>query len=168
VLAVGGTTLNLSGSGVYTSETGWIDAGGGISQYEPEPAYQDSVQSTGYRTTPDVSFDADPNTGLSVYVSSPNRSSGQGEWEVIGGTSVGAPSWAGIIATIDQGRALAGLGSLSTSQTLATLYSAPSSAYDKVALTSPQGRSGFGIGGTTNTPINTSDYNTQTGFPDGV
>jgi subtilase family serine protease len=114
VLAVGGTTLNVIGSGAYASETGWIDAGGGISQYEPEPTYQDSVQSTGYRTTPDVSFDADPNTGVSVYVISPNSSFARGRWEVFGGTSVGAPSWAGIIAIIDQGRALAGQGSLST------------------------------------------------------
>ena len=32
--------------------------GGGQSQFELEPSYQLSVQSTGFRTTPDVSFDA--------------------------------------------------------------------------------------------------------------
>jgi hypothetical protein len=73
VVAVGGTSLTLSSSGSYNSETGWgyysssagalIGSGGGISQYEPEPAYQAGVQSTGYRTTPDVSLVADPATG---------------------------------------------------------------------------------------------------------
>ena len=44
VLAVGGTSLDASSSGVYQSESGWASTGGGLSQYEPEPAYQDSVQ----------------------------------------------------------------------------------------------------------------------------
>ena len=34
VLSVGGTTLNLSSSGSYGSETAWFDSGGGYSQYE--------------------------------------------------------------------------------------------------------------------------------------
>ena len=71
VVAVGGTSLNLTSSGSYQSESGWVDTGGGLSLYEAEPAYQDSVQSTGSRSTPDVSFDADPNTGVAVYVISP-------------------------------------------------------------------------------------------------
>ena len=40
-----------------------IGSGGGVSLYEPEPAYQQGVQSTGNRTTPDVSLVADPATG---------------------------------------------------------------------------------------------------------
>ncbi len=73
VLAIGGTSLNLNADNSYNSETGWgynsasggdfIGSGGGISMYEPEPAYQQSVQSTGSRTTPDVSLFADPATG---------------------------------------------------------------------------------------------------------
>ena len=38
--------------------------GGGQSQYESEPSYQLAVQSTGYRTTPDVSFDGSNNSGV--------------------------------------------------------------------------------------------------------
>ena len=134
-----------------------IDTGGGLSLYEPEPSYQDSVQSTGYRSTPDVSFDADPNTGVSVYVISPNSTSGQGQWEVFGGTSVGAPSWAGIIAIIDQGRALAGQASLSSAtQTLPTLYSAPSTAFNKVAETTSQRSWRFGGGGLAAAPTRRS------------
>ena len=70
VVAVGGTSLTLNADNSYNSETGWgyysnsagafIGSGGGISLYEPEPAYQQGVQSTGYRTTPDVSMVADP------------------------------------------------------------------------------------------------------------
>ncbi len=73
VVAVGGTTLMLNGDNSYNSETGWgydsaaagafIGSGGGISLYEPEPAFQQGVQSTGYRTTPDVSLVADPGDG---------------------------------------------------------------------------------------------------------
>ena len=65
VVAVGGTSLTLNADNSYNSETGWgyhsdsagafIGSGGGISLYEPEPAYQQGVQSTGSRTTPDVS-----------------------------------------------------------------------------------------------------------------
>ena len=72
VVAVGGTSLTLNTDGSYNSETGWgyqsdsmgafIGSGGGISLYEPEPVYQEGVQSTGMRTTPDVSLVADPAT----------------------------------------------------------------------------------------------------------
>ena len=54
----------IGGDGSYGGETGWGDAsgsvgsGGGLSLYEPEPAYQRGVQSTGRRSTPDVSLDA--------------------------------------------------------------------------------------------------------------
>ena len=69
VVAVGGTSLNLNADQSYNSETGWgyyadslgmsIGSGGGISMYEAEPAYQQGIQSTGFRTTPDVSLVAD-------------------------------------------------------------------------------------------------------------
>ena len=69
VVAVGGTTLQLDSQGNYSSESGWSGSGGGISAYESQPAYQKGVvtQSTTYRTNPDVSYDADPNTGFPVY-----------------------------------------------------------------------------------------------------
>ena len=43
VVAVGGTTLTLSGNN-YASETGWSDSGGGQSSYESRPSYQNAVQ----------------------------------------------------------------------------------------------------------------------------
>jgi subtilase family serine protease len=111
VLSVGGTTLSVDSSGNRLSETGWSGSGGGISSVEAEPAYQKNFGITntgGRRANPDVSYDADPNTGVYVY-SSPN-----GGWFIVGGTSAAAPQWAGLIALADQGRAARGLGMLST------------------------------------------------------
>ncbi|HEY2158617.1 MAG TPA: S53 family peptidase, partial [Isosphaeraceae bacterium] len=105
VIGVGGTTLNTAATGGYLGETAWTNSGGGYSQYEAEPAYQYGVQSTGRRSVPDVAFDGDPNTGLSIYATDP--STGLGTWSVFGGTSLGAPAWAGIVAIIDEGYALA-------------------------------------------------------------
>src|SRR5262249_18770801 len=63
VVGVGGTTLSRTSSGSYSSERGWSGSGGGISYFEDEPSYQLSAQNTGARTSPDVSYDADPNSG---------------------------------------------------------------------------------------------------------
>jgi subtilase family serine protease len=130
VLSIGGTTLNLGASGVYQSETAWTSSGGGYSRYEPEPSYQASVQSTGARSTPDVAFDADPNTGVPVYQT---ESYGQPSLQYVGGTSLGAPSWAALIAIVDQGRAIAGKGSLDgPTQTLPTLYALPAADFHSI------------------------------------
>jgi hypothetical protein len=99
VLAVGGTSLTLK-SGNYSSESAWSGSGGGVSRAEPEPSWQRSLQSYGTRTVPDVAFDANPSTGVSVY-----DSYGSGGWAVYGGTSISAPQWAGLIAIVNQGRA---------------------------------------------------------------
>ncbi len=121
VVAVGGTSLlTSSASGAYAAEYGWRDSGGGISRFEAEPSYQSAAQHTGGRTTPDVSFNADPRTGFAVYSSISDA--GMMGWSVVGGTSAAAPGWAGIIALADQARATAGKGSLDSAGTLSTLY----------------------------------------------
>ncbi len=110
VIAVGGTTLNgCSGTQCsFTSETTWSGSGGGASAVEPLPAFQNSYTGPvfgassisaltgGKRGIPDVSFDANPNTGVSVFDSTSYQ--GQSGWFTLGGTSVGAPNWAGILA----------------------------------------------------------------------
>jgi subtilase family serine protease len=99
VVAVGGTTLNLNGDGSFNSETAWSGSGGGPSTQEPEPSYQLTygVQGTsGQRGVPDVSYDADPNTGFPLYDTTPGPY-GTG-WLIVGGTSAGAPQWAAIQA----------------------------------------------------------------------
>ena len=97
VIGVGGTTLNLDSSGAVISETAWSGSGGGVSAYETKPTYQtDYGVTTTKRAVPDVSYDADPNTGVLVYDGTPYQ--GWSGWWVVGGTSAGAPQWAAIQA----------------------------------------------------------------------
>ncbi len=110
-IAIGGTTLKLTPTGGITSETAWSGSGGGQSYVEPTPAYQQPVV-TGGRGTPDASYDADPSTGVSVYDSYAYQ--GQSGWFQVGGTSLGAPSWAAIITSADQLRSAAGTPKLTS------------------------------------------------------
>ncbi len=122
VVGVGGTTLLLNTDGTYDSETAWSGSGGGTSLYETQPTYQKGFQTTDHRTVPDVAFDADPTTGVAVYDSYDNTDN-SGPWLEIGGTSLAAPAWAGLIAIANQGRVLAGAKTLDgPSQTLPALY----------------------------------------------
>ena len=117
VVSVGGTSLSVTSNGAYLGESASND-GSGFSQFESEPAYQLLVQTSGHRSTPDVAYNADPNQGFAVY-----DSVGGSGWLSVGGTSAGAPQWAGLVAIADQGRAVQGQTSLDGSaQTLANLY----------------------------------------------
>ena len=95
VISVGGTTLNFDRSGNFTSETGWSGSGGGCSAYESKNSAQNtgSINCSGKRATPDVSLDADPSSGVSVYDTT--RYQGQTGWFTVGGTSASSPMWAG-------------------------------------------------------------------------
>ncbi len=142
VLAVGGTTLTPSPSGSYGSETGWTYSTGGFSgldsdwwTYESEPSYQTATLqsaglSYGVRTTPDVSFNANPATGVAVYDSVPYD--GASGWYQVGGTSAATPAWAALIAIADQGLVAGGKGTLSNTQALTNLYSLPSSDFHEI------------------------------------
>jgi hypothetical protein len=113
VLAVGGTTLNLATGGSVTGETAWSGSGGGRSYVEGVPPYQTGLV-TGGRGIPDVSYVADPQTGVPVYDTTPDQ--GQTGWFQVGGTSLGAPSWAAVVATADQLRTSAGQARLTEAQ----------------------------------------------------
>ena len=105
VLSVGGTTLYLQDSaGDWGSETAWSGSGGGMSKYENRPGYQDAVQNVvgPSRGTPDISMDADPNTGVAVYDSTLYQ--GQKGWWQVGGTSLSAPLWSGLVTLTDETR----------------------------------------------------------------
>jgi subtilase family serine protease len=97
VVSAGGTRINRDFAGNFVSETGWSGSGGGPSKYELRPSYQDIIQTIvgNARGVPDYSFDADPNTGVSVYDSTSCQ--GSSGWLVFGGTSVSSPSLAGIV-----------------------------------------------------------------------
>jgi len=109
VLAVGGTRLHWAGSGVR-SETAWAGSGGGVSSVEPLPAWQSGLAlpgsgAPGMRTVADVAFNADPATGQ--YVALTPRGSATTTWNSFGGTSIGAPQWAGLVAVANARRAVA-------------------------------------------------------------
>ncbi len=141
VVSVGGTNLQIQTNGAYISESVWNNnngwaTGGGISTQEAIPSYQSGLHgingaSTTNRNVPDVSADADPNSGVFVY-DSWNEGSG-GTWWQVGGTSLSCPLWAGMIGIVNQGRALAGESTLNGyTQTLPMLYSLPSSDFNDV------------------------------------
>ena len=97
VVCAGGTSINRNSSGQFTGETAWSGSGGGPSKYELRPAYQNPIGGTVgiFRGAPDLSADANPNTGVWVYDSTPCN--GLSGWMIFGGTSVSTPTWAGII-----------------------------------------------------------------------
>jgi subtilase family serine protease len=130
VLDVGGTKWlpvdsigNYIGGGTMDGEVVWDYTGGGISQFESQPSYQQGVGSQlgiKNRITTDVSFVG--GTGLAVCDSYDDQAN---PWYGMMGTSAGAPCWAGIIAIADQGLALTGHGSLSTATACTMLYNHP-------------------------------------------
>jgi subtilase family serine protease len=110
------STWNNAGNLIAAAE-GLGASGGGISGYWRMPVYQSEAPSSlGVlrgasgspcgggaalcREVPDVSSDADPNTGFLIYwnglgAAGPGQPSG---WVGIGGTSLAAPTWASMIA----------------------------------------------------------------------
>jgi subtilase family serine protease len=98
VISVGGTTLHFDSGGSFTGETGWSGGGGGCSAYETAASAQSAfaqygqVNCAGRRATPDVSLDADPSSGVSVYDTTSYY--GQRGWFTVGGTSASSPMWA--------------------------------------------------------------------------
>ena len=106
ITGVGGTSLSVNG-GSYGGETAWNGSGGGTSTVFSNPSYQAGVG--GKRTVPDVAADADPNTGVANY--------SDGQWGVVGGTSLAAPLWASFAALYDQQAASAGKPALGPANT---------------------------------------------------
>jgi subtilase family serine protease len=136
VTGVGGTTL--SALGPRPTETTWNNGngvvvsalvepgagGGGLSSLWSMPSYQSDAPSSvrvlsapagggcgaaRCREVPDVSADADPNTGYLIYYNGdgaePTTPSG---WQGIGGTSASAPLWAALIALANASSTCAG------------------------------------------------------------
>jgi len=137
VTGVGGTTLGFTGprrSETVWNSGGRIVAGllasgaggGGISNLWPMPAAQlDAAAAlnvlgagvsgpacgrpSGYcREVPDVSADADPNSGYVIYWNGPDGVAGQpAGWQAIGGTSAAVPVWAALLTLADASHACA-------------------------------------------------------------
>jgi kumamolisin len=105
LVSAGGTTVNRDANGNFASETCWAGSGGGNSVYETWSNtfdggntgawsdYQYPLFGESSRQTPDLSFDADPASGVYVY----DEYNGNGGWWIVGGTSVASPALAGIV-----------------------------------------------------------------------
>ncbi len=101
-LAVGGTRLVANGeSGAYISESVWNElgigaSGGGFSRIFPKPWYQIGVVPGKSRGEPDVAYNAAVIGGVLTFwdAQSPLVTA---RWYRFGGTSAGAPQWAGLI-----------------------------------------------------------------------
>jgi subtilase family serine protease len=99
VVSAGGTNILRYSNGFFYLETAWgvgirgdSGAGGGPSQFEPRPGYQNIIKSIvgAHRGTPDFSSDAEAPVAIySQYVC--------GGWCEVFGTSVSSPTLAGIV-----------------------------------------------------------------------
>jgi subtilase family serine protease len=142
VTGVGGTTMTSSAPGA--AETVWKDSsgagGGGVSRQWAMPSYQNgfaTAQSaiscpvvpggpsttTGCREVPDVSANADPNTGYDIVWN--------GTWMSAGGTSAAAPTWASLVALADSSSACTS-HQVQVGFANAVLYRLPSSDFNDV------------------------------------
>jgi len=143
VLSVGGTMMSTPGNVPTGAETTWnwsvpgnyageAATGGGVSGSEPRPNYQALTPvSSSTRIYPDVAMFAGGTPsgggagGAAVYYN--------GSWTDPGGTSVGTPIWAAMIAMVDQRRAASGQPSLTgATQTLPAIYSLSHADFDDI------------------------------------
>ncbi|MDE1161602.1 MAG: S53 family peptidase [Acidobacteriaceae bacterium] len=127
VVGIGGTTITTNAAGERLGEIAWTKksdkehatgTGGGTSIAVPEPQAQIAFGLPGnaqhMRGTPDVSLYATGKIGIAVYNSNTNPESHEAPlWHQSGGTSAGAPMWAGLLATINSMRLQAGKKPLS-------------------------------------------------------
>jgi subtilase family serine protease len=103
VTTVGGTDLDTSSAaGPWSSETAWVDGGGGISPHKYAiPSWQTTAAagcsscSKSYRNGPDVSA----NANFTFYVCADQTTCTANDY---GGTSFAAPMWAGYLALVNQ------------------------------------------------------------------
>jgi len=178
VIAAGGTMIERDKLGNYIDQVTWFNteipckagtqcrtgASGGPSQYEPRPAYQNSVQKIvgTHRGTPDISFVAqhvavfccsyavftdgneqccvqpgksNPN-GLLPCQSFSNCDSGYGLWFNTGGTSLAAPALTGIMNTAHS-------GATTSTQELMTIYNGALKNYHSYWTDITKGNNGF-------------------------
>lgn len=110
VIAVGGTSL-YTANGQYDHEAAWNEGlnadgvleatGGGVSQYETAPSWQSPVTGNRARVVPDIAFEADTRSGaILVYQGQTFGTITAGLPNLVGGTSLAAPTFAGIWARV--------------------------------------------------------------------
>ncbi|GLB46726.1 aspartyl protease [Philodulcilactobacillus myokoensis] len=120
----------MNGSQSKFVQNYFAGTGGGFSKLNPIPPYQYHVKGTGTynaiplwlyknktlyriahpklisgtssgRNVPDISVNADPNTGYAAYYSNPGHFNSNGHWAYTGGTSIVAPQMAAVAALVN-------------------------------------------------------------------
>jgi subtilase family serine protease len=145
VLSVGGTTLSAdSDTGAYLGETAWMDpfsgcpapdfgcSGGGFSKLYKKPGYQKNAVAGTMRGVPDVAYNGGVAGGVLTHWGVGLATLGLDPttplFFIFGGTSAGAPQWAGIVALAGQregdglGRVNDKIYSLASSKRSSTLF----------------------------------------------
>ncbi|HLX86591.1 MAG TPA: S53 family peptidase [Terriglobales bacterium] len=156
VTAVGGTSLFLNGDKSIKFQTGWGmnfarianptpnpptippllfgfqgGAGGGVSTFFAKPSFQSSLPGS-FRMVPDISMEADPETGIEIIVTPDSVPGDQQFVEVFGGTSLSAPMFSALWAVTNQ------VAGVPLGQAAPILYSLTGGAITDVTdLTSP-------------------------------
>jgi len=121
----GGSETVWGGQGCSAGPPACSGTGGGASAFEARPSWQ-SVASGGYRVTPDVAMLADPASGVATFQN--------GAWNqfLVGGTSLGAPLWAGVVAALDEERGFRGLTGLGLTASSAWMYAAGAAGFNDI------------------------------------
>ena len=109
VVSVGGTSFH---DGPVPNETAWnckacssgmCCGGGGVSTIYARPDFQRLLTPYSKRAYPDVSFNADTETGEAMFLT--DEENPDGAYTVVGGTSMAVPHWAGFLALVAEARA---------------------------------------------------------------
>jgi subtilase family serine protease len=152
--AVGGTSLFLDSNNNIKLQTGWglnetrianptpnpptipplslgfvFGAGGGTSTVYAKPEFQKHLKGN-FRQVPDISMDADPETGVEVVISPDGVPADGTVVEVVGGTSLSAPMFSAYWAIANQA---AGGGPIGEAAPI--LYELPGNAITDINLT---------------------------------
>lgn len=110
VVSVGGTSLTLNSDNSIQSEEGWSNGGGGYSGFYPAPSWEVgslSAPNNTQRGYPDVAFNADNVVSGQAIWTHYGSSNGKPRWLTVGGTSMAAPQWAGLLTLINEARVAA-------------------------------------------------------------
>ena len=104
VVAVGGTTLTVNADETYKGELAWNAGGGGLSQFEYSPSWQNGIQPASstpigftFRGVPDIAMDADELTGAQII--------NGGAATSVGGTSLASPLAMGVYSRLQSAHA---------------------------------------------------------------
>jgi kumamolisin len=107
VVGVGGTSLTLNTDNTIQAESGWNNGGGGVSSLYDIPTWQTGALSTTSfkkRSFPDVAFNADNVMSGQAIWTHYGSSTGKPAWLTIGGTSMAAPQWSGLLTLVNEAR----------------------------------------------------------------